>query len=94
MTVDNLPELILIRSITGCRHSGGVNQLVRDATQCGHHHDNRFIDCFYNSLDAKILFTEPTDVPPNFITFISLYIVEMVDTMCRKQADTACIDFN
>ena len=45
-------------------------------------------------LTLKILFTEPTDVPPNFITFISLYIVEMVDTMCRKQAATACIDFN
>ena len=42
----------------------------------------------------KILFAEPTDVPPNFITFISFITIDKVDTMCRKQDVYTCIDLN
>ena len=38
MAVDNLTKLILVRSITGCRHFRGIDQLVRNAAQRGNHY--------------------------------------------------------
>ena len=72
VTCYDFRKLSFVSDIPFGSHDGSCQQLVGYAAQGRYDNDYRLFNSLYYLLN-KILFTEPTDVPPNFNTFIGMY---------------------
>ena len=53
MAADNLAELILVCGIARSRHARGLYQLIRDAAQGRHHHNDRLLPGLHNAFHSQ-----------------------------------------